>query len=105
LINLQKLYIVDTLLERKAKMFSLSDAFIVLPGGLGTLEEIFEIWNTRKIGLHTKSIGLLNINGYFDKLLDFLSDCQSQGFISHEQLALITVSDSSEALLQQIFKH
>lgn len=55
--------------ERKSKMFDISDAFLVLPGGLGTLEEIFEVWNAMKIGLHEKPIGILNINGYFNKLL------------------------------------
>lgn len=100
--NLKELYITNTIQERKAKMFDMSDAFLVLPGGLGTLEEIFEIWNAAKIGLHKKPMGILNINGYFNKLFDFLSHCSNEGFVKEEKIHLVKVSDSPAALLNEI---
>lgn len=100
--NIKELIITNTMQERKSTMFDISDAFMVLPGGLGTLEEIFEIWNAAKIGLHKKPIGILNVGGYFDQLFDFLFHCCDEGFLSKEKMCLIKISDSPSLLLDEI---
>lgn len=100
--HLKELYIVNSMQERKAKMFDLSDAFLILPGGFGTLEELFEVWNALKIGLHKKPIGILNIDGYFNKLFDFLNYAASESFIKKEKINLVTISDSPIALLNEL---
>lgn len=100
--NIKELLITNTMQERKSTMFDISDAFLVLPGGLGTLEEIFEIWNAAKIGLHKKPIGILNINGYFDKLFDFLFHCCDEGFVNKEKIHFVKIADSPVLLLNEI---
>ena len=100
--NIKELLITNTMQERKSTMFDISDAFLVLPGGLGTLEEIFEIWNAAKIGLHKKPIGVLNIGGYFDKLFDFLFHCCDEGFVNKEKINFVKIADSPALLLNEI---
>lgn len=76
------LRVVDTMHERKALMHDLSDGFVTLPGGLGTMEELFEIWTWLQLGLHVKPIGLLQVEGYFDGLLAFLDHAVEEGFVA-----------------------
>ncbi|KTD40834.1 TIGR00730 family Rossman fold protein [Legionella parisiensis] len=79
---LDELHIVDSMQQRKAIMQKISDMFVVMPGGLGTLEEAIETWNAIKIGELIKPIGFLNIKGYFDGLFSFVNSCEHAGFLS-----------------------
>jgi len=96
--SITKLYKVDTIRQRKEKMEQLSDAFIAFPGGFGTFEEISEIFTYIQIGLHKKPCALYNVNGYYNKFLDFLENCVHNGFISQEHLNAIIVSDDIEKI-------
>ncbi|OGT42111.1 MAG: Rossman fold protein, TIGR00730 family [Gammaproteobacteria bacterium RIFCSPHIGHO2_12_FULL_40_19] len=103
--GLTQLHPVNSMIDRKKLLFELSDAFIILPGGLGTLEELFEVWNAAKIGLHQKRIGLLNVDGYFNALLEFLKNSEIKGFLKQSHLDLISIShDPSEILDDLIMK-
>lgn len=97
--GLTELLIVEDMHERKAEMSHRADAFLVLPGGSGTLEEFFEQWTWAQIGYHEKPIGLLNVNGYFDQLLKMLDQMVSDGFLSqvHREM-LIDSSHIGEIL-------
>ncbi len=88
--GLTELKIVSSMHERKATMAALSDAFIALPGGLGTLEEAFEIWTWTQLGLHRKPLGLLNVDGFYDKLAAFLDQLVDEQFVrpEHRQILL-----------------
>jgi uncharacterized protein (TIGR00730 family) len=103
--SLSDLRIVDSMHQRKQSMADLSDAFIVLPGGLGTLEEFFEIWTWGQLGLHRKPYGLLNVAGYFDPLLAFLDHAVEERFVSNDHRALLRVADDPEALLHALDTH
>lgn len=89
--NLTEMVVVDSMHQRKSKMYELADAFVTLPGGLGTLEELFEILTWQQLGYHSKPCGLINIRGYFDSLLSFINHTVSEGFLqpAHRQLILI----------------
>jgi len=100
--GLTRLEVVETIHQRKARMAELSDAFIALPGGFGTLEELFEMLTWAQIGLHRKPIGLLNVSGYFDPLLEMLSRAQREGFIYTEHLDLLSHSMDPEALMDAL---
>ena len=80
--------LVQTMAERKAKLMELADAFMILPGGLGTMEEFFEVISARKLGLHSKPIVILNINGYWNPLLDLLDQIADRGFTSEASIDL-----------------
>lgn len=97
--GLSYLRVVDSMHQRKQSMADLSDAFIVLPGGLGTLEEFFEVWTWGQLGLHRKPYGLLNVAGYFDPLLAFLDHSVEERFVSTDHRALLRVDADPEALL------
>jgi uncharacterized protein (TIGR00730 family) len=99
------LRVVDSMHERKALMAELSDAFIALPGGLGTIEELFEILTWGQLGLHRKPCGLLNTGGYFRYLLSFLDHAVSQQFIEPEHRSMVMVADRPEALLDQFRRY
>ncbi|MDO7906448.1 TIGR00730 family Rossman fold protein [Paenibacillus sp. JX-17] len=88
--------------ERKAKMGRSADAFIALPGGLGTFEELFEVLCWAQIGIHRKPIGLLNMNGYYDPLLAMMRHSIEEGFTPSGSMDLILASDDPELLLQQL---
>ncbi len=79
--GLTELFIVDSMHERKAMMADLSSAFVVLPGGIGTLEEAFEIWTWSQLSIHSKPIGLLNVDGFYNKLTDFLDQLVEDQFV------------------------
>ena len=100
--GLTELRVVTTMHERKALMADLSDAFIALPGGWGTLDEFFEILTWAQLGLHRKPCGLLNAQGYFDRLLAFLDHTVDQGFVRREYGALLAVSDGPSTLLDAL---
>lgn len=97
--GLTHLHVVETMHQRKALMAELSDGFIALPGGLGTFEELFEIWTWSQLGMHTKPIGLLNVAGYFDLLLGFLDHAVEQQLLKPVHRNVLQVSDQPAALL------
>ncbi len=94
--------VVSTMHERKAVMASRSDAFIALPGGLGTLEELFEALTWAQLGIHDKPCCLLNVDGYYDDLLSFLNHSNKEGFIHSKHSALLIVESSPATLLDRI---
>ena len=94
-----ELHIVQTMHERKALMAERSGAFLALPGGIGTFEELFEVWTWRQLGYHDKPIGLLNVAGYYDGLLSFLHTSVGSGFMGPWQMDLVHASTSSDVLL------
>ena len=97
--QLTQLHITDGMHSRKAKMADESDAFIALPGGLGTLEELFEVLTWAQLGYHNKPIGLLNVDGYYDSLLDFLDRAAATGFMRKAHRDLLHVAPSAEGLM------
>ena len=97
--NLTRLEVVSDMHARKARMSALADAFIALPGGFGTLEELFEILTWAQIGLHRKPVGLLNVRHYFDPLIALVEHAQSEGFLYAEHRHLIIQSDDPDRLL------
>ena len=100
--GLAELHVVDTMHQRKQLMAERSDAFLALPGGLGTLEELFEVWTWRQLGYHDKPVGVLNVGGYYDALLDFLQGTQREGFVDAGQLALLQVAADAPPLLDRL---
>lgn len=100
--GLTELIVVRSMHERKMRMAELSDAFIALPGGLGTLEEIFEAITWAQLRLHAKPCGFLNVSGYFDKLMEFLDHCVKEGFIRAEHRAMIAQDEDPRRLLKVI---
>ena len=94
-----ELQVVGSMHERKQKMAEQSDAFVALPGGIGTMEEIFEIWTWRQLGYHRKALGLLNVGGYYDELLRFIDRSQAGGFLWPDVHALLQVGTDIGALL------
>lgn len=101
-LGLSELQIVKTMQERKVNLINEADVFLALPGGLGTLEEIFEIWNAAKLGLHNKSIGLLNTNHFYYKLMRFVGVLVEEGFLEKESAELVKISDSVSWLLDNL---
>lgn len=100
--GITKLHIVDTMHERKALMAELSDAVITLPGGSGTLEELFEVFTWSQLGLFHKPIGMLDIEGYFQPLLRFLQYAVDERFLRVEHLEMLLVDDSAPDLLERL---
>jgi len=99
--GLSDLRIVTTLHERKALMAELSDAFLALPGGLGTLEELAEVLSWAQLGLHTKPIGALDVEGYFDGLAAYLDHATAEGFIAPDQRGLLAIETDLDVLLDR----
>ena len=97
--GLTSLEVVPDMHVRKARMSELADGFVAMPGGLGTLEELFEMLTWSQLGFHAKPVGLLNVAGYYDQLLGFLDHAASEGFMKTEHRALLlSASDASELL-------
>jgi uncharacterized protein (TIGR00730 family) len=103
--GLTKLHVVVSMHERKSMMAALSDGFIALPGGLGTLEELIEILTWGQLRFHDKPCGVLNIDGYFDKLLDYLDHTQAEGFLRAENRAMLLCDSDASGLLQQFERY
>ena len=97
-----ELHIVDTMHDRKRMMAELADAFLALPGGIGTFEELFEVWTWRQLGYHDKPIGLLNTAGYYEPLMSFLGHSVEAQFLGDWQMALIQLESDPERLLKQL---
>lgn len=100
--GLSELHVVDTMSERKLMMGELSDAFLTLPGGIGTLDELFEAWTWTQLGLHDKPSGLLNHGGYYDPLIQFLDRSVTEGFLRPRFRAALLVDAEVEPLLNQL---
>lgn len=100
--GLTELHIVQTMHERKRMMAERADAFIALPGGIGTFEELFEAWTWRQLGYHDKPVGLLNVDGYYDGLLQFMDHTVEAGFVSPAQRELLQVDRHAETLLERL---
>lgn len=100
--GLTQLHIVQNMHERKAKMAELADGFIAMPGGLGTLEELFEILTWAQLGFHQKPVGVLNVDGFYDGLVDFLQTQVRCGFVKAEQAELMLHAPTAPALMQQL---
>ena len=98
----QELIVVDTMHERKRLMAERSDVFLALPGGIGTLEELFEVWTWRQLGYHDKPIGILNTAGYFNHLLAFLKTSVTQELLSDWQMNLVQIDESPLTLLPDL---
>jgi uncharacterized protein (TIGR00730 family) len=93
---------VDTMHERKRRMVELSDAFIAMPGGIGTLDELFETFTWLQLGIHNKPVGMLNVAGYFDPLLAFLKDMTERQFLSAKHLDCLAVEKDGVRLLEKL---
>jgi uncharacterized protein (TIGR00730 family) len=100
--GLTELRVVGSMHERKTLMAELSDGFIALPGGVGTLDEFFEIWTWAQLGSHSKPSGLLNVRGYYDRLLDFMRHVVDEQFLKPAQLEMLLVSECPEVLLDKM---
>ena len=101
-LDCTELHVVDNMHERKRMMAERADAFLSLPGGIGTLEELFEVWTWKQLGYHDKPLGLLNAEGYYDPMLAFLRSSVSHGFMGDWLMDLLRVGDTVPALLQEL---
>lgn len=99
---LTELHVVRSMHERKKRMAELAHAFVALPGGIGTLEELFEVWTWRHLGYHDQPIGLLNVAGFYDPLLAFIQHTEQAGFLYAQQQSMLTVAADPVALLEQL---
>jgi uncharacterized protein (TIGR00730 family) len=97
--GLTELHVVGTMHERKALMAELSDAFVALPGGIGTLEELIEVYTWSYLGIHAKPLALLNTAGFYDRLSAFLDHAMNEGFLRPEHRSRLLVAPDTEALL------
>lgn len=100
--GLTELHVVKDLHQRKALMARLSDAFITLPGGIGTMEELFEVWSWAKLGLHSKPCGLLNVNGYFDSLGTLADEMVAEGFLEPVYREMLLIEERPGVLLDRL---
>jgi uncharacterized protein (TIGR00730 family) len=103
--GLSELRVVGSMHERKALMADLSDGFVALPGGLGTMEELFEVWTWGQLGLHAKPYGLLNVGGFFGSLLAFLDRLVEQRFVRPEHRAMLFVASDPNELIANMSVH
>ena len=100
--GLTELHIVTTMHERKAKMTDLTDAFVALPGGIGTLDELFEAWSWNALGYHAKPFALLNVGGFWDNLVELMDHVMEGGFISPARRAQLLVADSVDEAIDKL---
>ncbi len=100
--GLTRLEVVDGMHARKARMAELADAFIALPGGLGTLEELFEVWTWGQLGYHGKPLGLLEVNGFYSKLTGFLDHLVQENFVREQHREMLQVNESAGDLLDAL---
>lgn len=100
--GLTELHVVQTMHERKQLMAERADAFISLPGGIGTLEELYEVWSWQQLGYHDKPVALLNVEGYYDALLEFHRAMHARGFVSDAQFNALLVDADPARLLDRV---
>jgi len=100
--GLTELRVVNTMAQRKEVMLELADACIALPGGIGTLDELFEVWTSAQLGIQVKPCGLLNMQGYFDGLLAFLAHAEAQGFLQAAHRAALHIHHQPASLLESL---
>jgi len=98
--GLTELHRVDTMHERKAKMTELADAFLALPGGIGTLDELFEAWSWNALGYHAKPFCLLNVEGFWDGLIEFIDHATQSGFLSQQRRSQLLVAQTPDEALE-----
>ena len=103
--GLTELRVVDSMHQRKALMAELSDGFVALPGGLGTFEELFEVYTWAQLGIHVKPVGLLNAAGYYDKLIEFLDGAAEERFLSSEDRSVLLVESDPRLLIEKFKSH
>ncbi len=103
-LDCTELHVVDNMHERKRMMAERADAFLALPGGIGTFEELFEVWTWRQLGYHDKPVGLLNMDGYYEPLLAFLQSSIQHGFMSDWQLELLRIGSDIGTLLPALIQ-
>ena len=101
-LDCTELHVVDTMHDRKQMMAERADAFLALPGGIGTFEELFEVWTWRQLGYHDKPIGLLDAAGYYGPLLAFLQSSVAHGFMNEWQMGLLRIGSEPATLLSQL---
>jgi len=101
-LGLTELHITKDMPERKLKMFELASGFIALPGGIGTFEELFEIFTWRQLNLHQKPIGILNTNGYYQNLIEQLKHSVQEGFLKQEHIDFIAIADTPSELIMKM---
>ncbi|HEV7660875.1 MAG TPA: TIGR00730 family Rossman fold protein [Allosphingosinicella sp.] len=100
--GLTELHLVNTMHERKAMMTELTDAFVAIPGGIGTLDELFEAWSWNALGYHAKPFALLNVDGFWDGMISFLDSVTANGFMSPARRAQLLVSDGIEDVIDRL---
>ncbi|HYI63436.1 MAG TPA: TIGR00730 family Rossman fold protein [Allosphingosinicella sp.] len=100
--GLTELHIVGSMHERKAMMTDLTDAFVAIPGGIGTLDELFEAWSWNALGYHAKPFALLNVDGFWDGLIDFMDNVTASGFMSPARRAQLLVADTIEEAIDKL---
>jgi uncharacterized protein (TIGR00730 family) len=100
--SLTELHVVENLHQRKALMAELADAFLTLPGGVGTMEELFEVWSWGRLGLHSKPCGLLNVDGYFDSLRTLTDQMVTEGFLEPEYREMLLIEEQPSVLLDRL---
>jgi uncharacterized protein (TIGR00730 family) len=103
-LDCTELHVVDNMHDRKRMMAERADAFLALPGGIGTFEELFEAWTWRQLGYHDKPLGLLNMDGYYEPLLSFLQSSVQHGFMSDWQMELLRVGSDIGTLLPALIQ-
>jgi hypothetical protein len=99
---LHEMHVVETMHQRKQMMAERAHAFVALPGGIGTFEELFEVWTWRQLGYHDQPIGLLNVAGYYDALVGFMSQTVTEGFLSTQQLDAVSVDSHVKPLMDRL---
>jgi hypothetical protein len=103
-MGLTQQFVVNDMHERKARMAELADGFIAMPGGMGTLEELFEMLTWSQLGIHAKPVGLLNVNGFYDRLIAFVAHQQEEGFVRPAHAALMMAEPSADELVNKLQK-
>lgn len=101
-LGLTRQFVVKDMHERKAMMAELSDGFIAMPGGMGTLEELFEMLTWAQLGIHAKPVGVLNVNGFYDGLAAFVAHQREEGFVRAEHAGLMMVETTPEAIVRRL---
>jgi len=100
--GLSEMIEVDSMHARKQRMVELADGFIALPGGIGTMDELFETWTWLQLGIHAKPVGLLNVDGYYDALINFLQQMTDRGFLKAAHLERLLVDTDAQRLLDSV---